>query len=230
MTVLVRSSTLIWPRGESAPALFSTVGQVARLGVRDAPRVVDQVAGERLLLVELAPVTLLLLEVREARDADHVVLEHAAEAVGLQDQLERASPRHLVQLQRHLAGDTRVDDDVEARDVGEQPEDVLQVAVLEVEADRRAEVARLTAGLADVALLGSGARRSAPGRGPRLRLWERRHHERFDRRAGRAGAESTGVARGDRGRLRRPQSREGRVRRRRLRSRRTRCARRRRRR
>ncbi len=62
MIVLVRSSMLIWPREERAPALGQHAGQGVGLGVGDPPGVVHQVAGQGLGLGQLAALLLLTLE------------------------------------------------------------------------------------------------------------------------------------------------------------------------
>ena len=143
MIVLVRASMLIWPREESAPALFSTVGWssppsrrrsacvIVHRGRRRAPSP-PAACGDR------SPPA---LEVGELGDADDVVLERHSRGRWSSGSARAPVPGHLVQLQGDLAAHPGVHHDVQAGDVGEQPEDVLQVPVLEVQADRRAEIA-----------------------------------------------------------------------------------------
>ena len=159
-------------RGEGAGLLeHARDGRGLRVG--DALRVVDEIPGERLLLRELPLLLLLPLRGRELGDADDVVLEDVAEAVGLEDEVEGLVPGHLGQLQRDLAAHPGVHDHVEAADVREEPEDVLQVAVLEVQADGRARVLLGPGGgverRARAAICGSGragmARAPGPGAG-----------------------------------------------------------------
>ena len=57
---------------------------------------------------------LLRLELRGRRDAHDVVLEDVAEAVLLEDQVERLVPGNVLELDGDRAADLRIDDDVQA--------------------------------------------------------------------------------------------------------------------
>jgi hypothetical protein len=146
-----------WCHARRAPP--STSAQLGRrVGQRLLPD--DQVAREGLLFGQLAAVRLLLLQRVQRRDAEDVLLQRGAEALGLDDEIEGLVPRDFLQRERHLAADAGVDDDVQAREVVKEPEDVLQVAVLEVQAD----------GMARPFLFRRGHTLGLEGLLPRLRL------------------------------------------------------------
>jgi hypothetical protein len=77
----------------------------------------------------------LLLEALERSHADQVAGPHHAEALRLQDHLEGLVPGHVPHADRDGPGDLVARDDVDAPDVGHQPQDVVDVRVLEVEID-----------------------------------------------------------------------------------------------
>ena len=58
------------------------------------------------------------------------------------DGARRGIPRDLLQVQCDLAGDVVTDDEVDVRGIGEQPQYVVDVGVLEIEIDRLAVVLR----------------------------------------------------------------------------------------
>jgi len=78
-----------------------------------------------------------LSEAPGAADLQQVSVEAGDEPVRRQHALEGVVPGHLSRAIGDPALDARVHDDVQAGGVGELPEDVLQVAVLEIEVDRR---------------------------------------------------------------------------------------------
>ena len=116
--------------------------QVLRPRVAERPRQHAQLAGERLLVRQLAALRLFVREHRERRDAHDRAVHDVAELVGAQDDVERLVPRHIAQRHVDRALDRRVDDDVQAADLRERPEHGAEVGALEVEADRIARVAR----------------------------------------------------------------------------------------
>ena len=85
----------------------------------------------------------LLLELRERGDADEVALAHHPEALGLEHDVERLVPRDVAHADRDGAGDVVGGDDVHVPDVGEEPQDVVDVGVLEVDVDAPPGVALL---------------------------------------------------------------------------------------
>ena len=112
---------------------------------------------------------LLGLELGGRRDPHDVVLENVAEAVLLQDQVERLVPGNVLELHGDRPADFRVDDDVQARQLGDRAEDVLDVRVLQVERDRLARELDLLLG--ESSATGRGARcvragQPPPGRAP----------------------------------------------------------------
>ena len=80
------------------------------------------------------------------RDPHDVVLEDVAEAVLLEDQVERLVPGNVFELDRHRAADVGVDHDVQPGQLRDRPEDVLDVGVLQVERDRLTRELRLRLG------------------------------------------------------------------------------------
>ena len=75
---------------------------------------------------------------RQRRDADNGAVNHVAELVGFQDDVERLVPRNLAEHEIDRPLDLGIDDDVEAADLLKwAAEDKSQVGVLEVEADGR---------------------------------------------------------------------------------------------
>ena len=89
-------------------------------------------------LGERLPRVLLLPQRVERRDADDRAVHGVAELVGAQDDVERLVPRHVAQHDVDRALHVRVDDDVEAADLGERAQHRAEVGALEVEADRMA--------------------------------------------------------------------------------------------
>ena len=104
------------------------------------------------------------------RDAHDVVLEHVAEAVLLEDQVERLVPGHVLELDRDRAADLGVDHDVQAGQLGDRAEDVLDVGVLQVERDRLARELGLRLGDRPRAVLVAWPEPTAPGRARPRRL------------------------------------------------------------
>src|SRR5205085_6646288 len=83
----------------------------------------------------------LLLQRGERRDADQVALTNHAEALGLEHDVERLIPRHVLHADGDVALNVVRRDDVDASDVREESEDVVDVRVLEIEVDAAAVVA-----------------------------------------------------------------------------------------
>ena len=168
--------------GLDGPALRQRRGREQRLqilGARVAERARHhpQLAGERLLVRQLAALALLVGQHGQRRDAHDGAVHRVAEAVGAQDDVERLIPRHVAQRDVDRALDGRVDDDVQAADLGEGPQHRAQVGAREVEADRVAGVARRVLRHA----LRGGSRLAASG------LRGRRNRRRPRRRGGRRG-------------------------------------------
>ena len=93
--------------------------------VGESPALRFERAGELLLLLQLAQIGLLFLHVGERGDAENVVLDRVAEAVDLEDEVERLVPRNFLEDQRHAAADSRVHHHIQPGDVREQTENVL---------------------------------------------------------------------------------------------------------
>ena len=123
---------------------------VGRLGVGQRLGHRHQLAGERLLLGQLAARLAFRAQRLDRRDADDRALDRVVELIGAQDDVERVIPRHFVQRDVDDALDLGIDDQVEAGDLGEGAEHRAEVDALEVEADRVAGEAarRHVAGLA----------------------------------------------------------------------------------
>ena len=121
-------------------------------------------------LGEAGAVGLFRLQLRGRRDAHDVVLEHVAEAVLLEDQVERLVPGNVLELDRDRAADLGVDHDVEAGQLGDRAEDVLDVGVFQVERDRLAGELGLRLGDRPRAVLIVGRTPTAPGRARPRRL------------------------------------------------------------
>ena len=83
---------------------------------------------------------LLLRDVSQLGDADDVAHLVLAEALGLEDQVERLVPGDVAQRDRHLPLDVVGDDDVLLRDVRDEPQQVPDVDVVELEGDAPAGV------------------------------------------------------------------------------------------
>ena len=75
---------------------------------------------------------------RDADDVPHLLL---AEPLRLEDEVERLVPGHVAQGDGHLPGHVVGDDDVLLRDVRDEPQQVADVDVVEVERDAPAGVA-----------------------------------------------------------------------------------------
>ena len=86
-------------------------------------------------------------------DPHDVSLEHVAELVDLEDQLEGLVPGNVLQAHRDRSADVRVEHDVELRQLAEPLQRVLDVRVLEVQRDRLARVL-LVAGAERAGLVG----------------------------------------------------------------------------
>ena len=99
---------------------------------------------ERAVLVlrlhELKPRVLLLRQLVRGGDAHDVPLEHVAELVDLEDQLEGLVPGNVLQADRDRSANVRVEHDVELRQLAEPLQRVLDVRVLEVQGDGLARV------------------------------------------------------------------------------------------
>ena len=80
------------------------------------------------------------VELRDADDAAHLLL---AEPLRAQHEVEGLVPGDVAQRDRHLPGDVVGDDDVLLRDVGDEPQEVADLDVVEVEGDAAAAVAGL---------------------------------------------------------------------------------------
>ena len=139
--MLVRASNWIEPRCDSTVVVISS-RRSAALRVAERARQDVQLAGERLRVRQLAALFFLVGQHGQRRDADDRAVDDVAELVRAQDDVERLIPRHVAQ--RHVDGalNRRIDDDVQAADLGEGPQHRAQVGALEVEADRVARVAR----------------------------------------------------------------------------------------
>ncbi len=77
----------------------------------------------------------LFFEAGHRGDTDDVPLAHHLESVRAQHEVERLVPRDVHQVERHLPLHVVGGDDVQVADVGQHPEHVLDVSVLEVERD-----------------------------------------------------------------------------------------------
>src|ERR1017187_4672696 len=106
-----------------------------------------------LRLDELEPRVLLLRQLVRGGDAHDVSLEHIAELVDLEDQLEGLVPRNVLQADGDRPTDVRVEDDVQLRQLAEPLERVLDIRVFQVERDRLARVL-LLAGAVSARLVG----------------------------------------------------------------------------
>ena len=73
------------------------------------------------------------LEPAGSRDANDIAVLIFAQTIGVDDQIHRLVPRHFDQPYRNLAIDVVGNQDVLAADFTEEPEDVLDVGVLEFE-------------------------------------------------------------------------------------------------
>ncbi len=142
--------------------------RIGALVDRDGPARREQVARARLDLVGLGvadlnephlerhevelgpllrdPELALLLELGERRHADQVPRAHHPEPLGREDDVEPLIPRDVVHPDRHAAGHVVRGDDVHVPDVGEEPEDAVDVRALEVEVDAASAVRALLLG------------------------------------------------------------------------------------
>ena len=87
------------------------------------------------------------------RDPDHVARLAHAQALGLQDDVERLVPGHVLQAQRDAAGDGVAGHDVEVGEVGDDLQQRAHFDVLEVQRQLLARVARALRQLVRVDLL-----------------------------------------------------------------------------
>ena len=147
------------------------------------PRQRRNLPGLGLRLRQIADLLLLRFERLERCDPDNGAVDDVAEAVGFENDVERLVPGNVAQ--RHVDGavHARIDDDVEAADLGEGAQHGAEVGALEVEADGVA--GELTSGPRGARLRG---RRLQHGRGGhrRRRRWLPAGGRRRDRsRAGR---------------------------------------------
>ena len=78
----------------------------------------------------------LLLERLDPRDSDDGAVDRVVELIAAQDDVEGLVPRHVGQLDVDRALDVRVDDHVQAADVGERAQHRAQVDAVEIEAQR----------------------------------------------------------------------------------------------
>ena len=141
MSTLVRSSTAIDPRGESSSFARAWSSRGLRVADRDEAGLERRELELLLLLGELE--LALLLELRERRHANEVALAHHPEALGLQDDVEHLVPGDVAHADGDRAGDVVGRDDVDVTGVGQEPEDVVDVGVLEIDVDAPAVVALL---------------------------------------------------------------------------------------
>ncbi len=131
-------------------------------------------------------------------DAHDVAVELIAEVVDLQDLVECLVPGHTFELDRDGAAHAGLENDVQSADLGERSQHVLDVAVLEAERDRLADV--FLVGSADVLLReGRAGRNRRPGRlvGLHVRRFEeaavaRRHRPRLRGDGGGSGGRGRG--------------------------------------
>ena len=100
-------------------------GDEARLGGRELE--LGALLGE----AQLA----LLLQLRQRGDADQVSLPHHPEPLRLEHHVERLVPRDVTHADGDVAAHVVGGDDVDAPDVRQEAEDVVDVGVLEVEVD-----------------------------------------------------------------------------------------------
>ena len=75
------------------------------------------------------------MQCRICRDTQHVALQLPAELIVLEHHVQRLVPRHIGELQRYNAADVRIEHHIQAADLGDQPEEVFEVVILEVEGD-----------------------------------------------------------------------------------------------
>ena len=88
----------------------------------------------------------LLLQGLEGGDANEVAAANHAESLGLEDHVEGLVPGDVPHADGDLAAHVVGGDDVHPTHVGEEPEDVVDVSVLEVEVDAPAGVTAAAAG------------------------------------------------------------------------------------
>src|SRR3990172_3986167 len=112
---------------------------------------------------EVAVLFLLGLQAVAGGDAEHVAFQGAAQAVVAQDDVQGLVPGNVNQHQGDRAADVRVHHDVQAADLVDQAEEVLQVNVLQVHRNGFARV------------LGAGLTGGRLPRGRRYRRGGRRH-------------------------------------------------------
>ena len=132
ISVLVRSSNCTWPRDDSTDSVISP-RQVGRPRVVQGSREHDQLARQRLFLGESPAGFRFGSEDFRRRNPDDGPIEDVLEPVRLENQGKRLVPRHVAQRDVHAAVDLRVDDDVQAADLGECPQHRAQVGVLKIE-------------------------------------------------------------------------------------------------
>ncbi len=138
-------------RGRALPG--QPVGDVIGLCVVELERLRAERLERRDLLLGLELDLLLGVELVLGRDQDHVARLAQAEALRLQDDVERLVPGHVLQAQRHVAGDGVAGDDVEVGEVGDDLQQRADLDVLEVERELLAGVARALHQLVRIDLL-----------------------------------------------------------------------------
>ena len=107
-------------------------------GVAQGARHRRQRAGERLRFGQLLALRLFVGQDRQRRDADDGAVDHVAKTIGAQDDVERLIPGHVPQRDVNRPLDRRIDDDVQAADLGERAEHGAQIGALKIQADRKA--------------------------------------------------------------------------------------------
>ena len=136
ISVLVRGSTCAVPRLRQRRSLLQQRRELLGLRVAELPLQRPELAGV-VLRVEQR-LALVLFRRQHARSArcGRSCRRRVAELVGAQDDVERLIPRHVAQRDVHGALHRRIDDDVQAADLGERAQHGAQIGALEVEADR----------------------------------------------------------------------------------------------
>ncbi len=73
-------------------------------------------------------------------DAQYVAVQLTGQIVVLEHDVERLIPRHVIQHNRQVAADLRIEDHVQTADLVNQPEEILQIHILKIDRDRFAGV------------------------------------------------------------------------------------------
>ena len=144
ISVLVRVSTWIWPRADSAERVSSGCRSWAPC-IAEREGLDPEVAGQRPRLGQLAALGFFFGQHVERRDPDDRALGHVAELVGAQDRLERLVPRDVAHEDVDRALNRRIEYHVEAAVLDKRAQRCAQVRAVEVERYRRTDVAPLAA-------------------------------------------------------------------------------------